>query len=251
MGWYFGWYSRKNLVEHLLEPFSSEDKSVTTKPIAHCFKGNNMWTVWERTKTGTRTVTLAPGIEAPKPFSESIRFIVLYYLRRGGKEDWGYKDVSEDMGPCEANCPPSYLEMAPLAEHHGEHAESWRERVKAYWARCQRDLSKEMVDGQGFKANGNDYVYRPWREGDSKNAAGRTSNMAGLGNQIVKTVTVRGIKVDVVGCWDSDTPDGEYDFYDFYVGSECINEGEPHYDKEKGLMTAIEGCLDLRDALKS
>ena len=168
MGWYFGWYSRKNLVEHLLEPFSSEDKSVTTKPIAHCFKGNNMWTVWERTKTGTRTVTLAPGIEAPKPFSESIRFIVLYYLRRAGKEDWGYKDVSEDMGPCEANCPPSYLEMAPLAEHHGEHAESWRERVKAYWARCQRDLSKEMVDGQGFKANGNDYVYRPWEPGYRK-----------------------------------------------------------------------------------
>ena len=68
--------------------------------------------------------------------------------------------------------------------------------------------------------------------------------MAGLGNQIVKTVTVRGVKVDVVCCWDSDTPESEYDFYDFYVLGECINLGEPHYDKEKGLVEAIEACLE-------
>ena len=68
--------------------------------------------------------------------------------------------------------------------------------------------------------------------------------MAGLGNQIVKTVTVRGVKVDGVGCWDSDTPESEYDFYDFYVLGECINLGEPHYDKEKGLVEAIEACLE-------
>ena len=74
--------------------------------------------------------------------------------------------------------------------------------------------------------------------------------MAGLGNQLVKTVTVRGLKVDVIGCFDSDTPENEYDFYDFYVGSECINLGEPHYDKEKGLMTAIVACLDLRAKLE-
>jgi hypothetical protein len=166
MGWLYGWNSRRALVDHLLEPFSSDDKSVTTKPLAHCFKGNNMWTVWERVRTGTKTVTLAPGIEALKPFSESYRYIVLFYLRRNGSPaEWGYKDVSEDMGLCEVNCPPSYLEMAPLGSHHGEYAISWREGVKAYWARAGRDLGKDLVDGQAFRANGLDYVFRPWTPG--------------------------------------------------------------------------------------
>jgi len=51
-----------------------------------------------------------------------------------------------------------------------------------------------------------------------------------LGNELVDVKTVDGVDVDVIGCWDGDTPEGEYDFYDLYMEGECINEGEPCYD---------------------
>lgn len=34
----------------------------------------------------------------------------------------------------------------------------------------------------------------------------------------------------VYGCWDKDTPENEYDFYDVYEGRNCLTEGEPFYD---------------------
>ena len=70
--------------------------------------------------------------------------------------------------------------------------------------------------------------------------------MSRLGNQVVKTLEVRGVKVDVVGCWDGDTPEGEFDFYDFYIGDRCLNEGEPYYGKPEDFVGAIEAHLDLR-----
>ena len=38
-------------------------------------------------------------------------------------------------------------------------------------------------------------------------------------------------RVDVVGCYDEDTPLGTYEFYDLYWDGTCINEGNPIYDK--------------------
>ena len=49
------------------------------------------------------------------------------------------------------------------------------------------------------------------------------------GSEHVKTVVVMGIKVDIYGCWDEETPEGEYDFYDLYIDGQCINEGNPFY----------------------
>ena len=49
------------------------------------------------------------------------------------------------------------------------------------------------------------------------------------GNETVKSVFVGDVEVDIVGCWDSETPENEFDFYDLYVDGECINLGEPCY----------------------
>jgi hypothetical protein len=42
---------------------------------------------------------------------------------------WGYKDMDESMGPTDASCPMSYLNMVP---DPGGYATAWRERVKAH-----------------------------------------------------------------------------------------------------------------------
>ena len=65
-----------------------------------------------------------------------------------------------------------------------------------------------------------------------------------LGNETVETVEVDGITVDVVGCWDGETPEGEFDFYDLFVDGECINIGEPCY--EKPTKEDIRAFLEIR-----
>jgi hypothetical protein len=56
------------------------------------------------------------------------------------------------------------------------------------------------------------------------------------GNELVATYFIKGIPFDVYGCYDQDTPENEFDFYDVYMPSEsgdlriCINEGNPFYE---------------------
>ena len=42
---------------------------------------------------------------------------------------FGYKDMSERMGPCESDCPASILDI--LTEIDSEHANKWRDRCRA------------------------------------------------------------------------------------------------------------------------
>ena len=65
------------------------------------------------------------------------------------------------------------------------------------------------------------------------------------GNEFVKLVIIDGVKVDVYGCWNRDTPENEYDFYDLYVDGQCINLGEPCY--EKPTEDDIRAFLEIRN----
>lgn len=51
-----------------------------------------------------------------------------------------------------------------------------------------------------------------------------------MGNQNLAIYYVNGKKVYIYGCWDKETPNNDFDFYDIYLESECINEGNPFYD---------------------
>lgn len=57
-----------------------------------------------------------------------------------------------------------------------------------------------------------------------------------MGNQHLATYHYHGLavgstRVDVYGCWSSETPDGAFDFYDIYdaESGSCLNEGAPLY----------------------
>lgn len=73
--------------------------------------------------------------------------------------------------------------------------------------------------------------------------------MASIGNEIVATHDINGREVIVYGCYDSDTPETEFDFYDVYLDGQCINEGEPFYHKPT--EQDIIACLELYDALST
>ena len=59
-------------------------------------------------------------------------------------------------------------------------------------------------------------------------------------NELIKTLYINGIEVDVIGCWDKYTPENKFDFFDFFVDGQCINIGEPYYDLEQSEDEMIE-----------
>lgn len=128
MGWLFGWNTRRELIAHLTRNEQDEwtSKGQTDKILVnrlclkHCFKGSpfkgTLWTVWEITRT-------RPGEDQPYETDRYIGCDLLQYYR---EHRWGYKDLCESMGPCQINCPLSYLDLVPVANAE------WREKVKRY-----------------------------------------------------------------------------------------------------------------------
>lgn len=55
--------------------------------------------------------------------------------------------------------------------------------------------------------------------------------MAGSTSETVRTVTVDGTDLDVVGYYDSDTNDTGFDFFDvFDTDGACLNVGAPFFE---------------------
>lgn len=130
MGWSSGWYSRKELVEHLtnlqIAPTKDgrERKWIVAKKV---FRGNNLWAIME---------TWVDGVLENK-------FIVLFMMKRFGTNCWGYKDVEETCGPVYYNCPVNWFDEVP---DPGSHATAWREKV-----RKANDKIKSLHNGQTIK----------------------------------------------------------------------------------------------------
>jgi hypothetical protein len=61
--------------------------------------------------------------------SEVTALVVLTARRRG---EFGYKDMSESMGPNETKCPLHILNLLSPAEQIGHYAADWRQRCRDY-----------------------------------------------------------------------------------------------------------------------
>jgi len=53
-----------------------------------------------------------------------------------------------------------------------------------------------------------------------------------MGNELVAQYYIFGKTYDIYGCWDNDTPENKFDFYDVYNRETgiCINIGNPFYE---------------------
>ena len=121
MGWLFTLgASRKEVAAECTRPHEwTKDDGVVVKheTIARYYSGNDLWTVLEVTHDG----------------KQHLRVILLFKLSRGSGDGWGYKDVSESMGPCAVSCPLKFLDMVPKIPN--DYAAEWRPHVRAYWKR--------------------------------------------------------------------------------------------------------------------
>lgn len=119
MGWLFQHgASRADIIARLIRAEDNEEARWTT--LAHCTKGNVVWIVYEVFK---------------KQKLETKRFISCTLIAQQRNFGWGYKDMSESMGPCYYSCPLSYLDMVPEADP------DWRLRVREWHARMSRTVA--------------------------------------------------------------------------------------------------------------
>lgn len=121
MGWTFcyDWRTRAEMLAYLR---STSRIGINNEMVKSQAVGNNHWYVCRNKETGTM-------------------FLGLDLMKGGTRRDpgWGYKDLSEGCGPCEVNCPLSYLAL--VGEPTG-YAVEWRESVREYHAR--RNTSKPV-----------------------------------------------------------------------------------------------------------
>lgn len=139
MGWLYCEPTKAALVDHLLhqEHIDTLDFSL---------RGNNLWAVM-RLKTGGDP------------------FIMLFLLSAAGWKDshpdcrWGYKDVGEEMGPVETDCPLKFLGMVP---DPGGFATEWRQRVIEHHANVSlaRKLAKSIQVGDTVTLSGSTRLFR-------------------------------------------------------------------------------------------
>ena len=137
MGWLYGWGTRKELVDHLINGNG-------VKTIKHTSCGTNLWAVHEGVKPGT---------------GETVRWACLYLINgpafgkgNGDPYAWGYKDVDESMGPFRINFPASWLDLLTPTTH--KHALDWRAAVKARGekiAKMRLGTFWQMSDERVFK----------------------------------------------------------------------------------------------------
>ena len=114
MGWTFSerWRTRSDMVAYLRSPgfYSPGYERLQSTTV-----GNHHWSLLKR-PDGTIMISLEL-MQGSKP----------------GYPGWGYKGISEDMGPNEVDCPLHFLDKAspPTCEY----ARAWREDVRAYHAK--------------------------------------------------------------------------------------------------------------------
>lgn len=127
MGWLFMKNATKAVaMTHILRQQSNEHGCL--EAVAHCLRGNNLWIVrqWTQSKDGV--------------LFSSTRYIVLFLMKKSDY-GWGYKEISEDMGPCETNCPLSYLSLACPSFSVSRYSTGWRDKVRSYHSERNGSLS--------------------------------------------------------------------------------------------------------------
>ena len=121
------WIEKNDIVRERTR--NQESDTEIWRCLKHRCVGSVLWTVWEVTEITTLNAR---------------RFIGCDLL---SKHDgcWGYRDMSEKMGPYYYSCPLGYLDLVPVADP------TWRKRVRA-WHTIQ---NHQVTVGDTYKANAN------------------------------------------------------------------------------------------------
>lgn len=141
MGWSFNYVDRgrKAHIEDITGPnhFGSDFTKIESRVV-----GNHIW-------------------QLVKQNSADRTFITLDLIAKDRNGGWGYKGLSEDMGPYHYDCPISLLDKA--SEPINENAKAWRAKVREIHAAKKAKPKPKPVPGMVVKYGKATYkLVEPW-----------------------------------------------------------------------------------------
>jgi hypothetical protein len=145
-------------------------KAYLDNQFTHESVGSTKCEVLKSALVGMRTyyaaVKITPLIGTPEVFA--VVCLVRYNKRAADGYIFGYKDMDETMGPCEAQCPQAILEL--LTPTESEYAVQWRERCKARLAKEKAKVGDTIVFEAPIRFTDGSLhsvfkLHAPWRKG--------------------------------------------------------------------------------------
>lgn len=138
MGWTssYNWSNASDVKRELLRDYENSENIEILAHRSTCY-GRHFWMAIKVKSTGHS-------------------FVVLYLLAGGFREGWGYKDISEDCGPCDIDCPVELLDMT--TEPTEGYAVDWRKRVREAAEARKGSQSKSFKPGDKCSIYGKTYV---------------------------------------------------------------------------------------------
>ena len=128
MGWlYTEGYTKQDVIDDVIRAWPRDNP--TNICLNKCIRGNRLWTLWERDVAG-----------------DIDRYIVLFLLMKDGGYGWGYKDITESMGPVYYDCPLKYVDASTCDDSY---APEWKGKVRDFHAskRKVKDYIKSLKPG--------------------------------------------------------------------------------------------------------
>lgn len=152
MGWsYTNFTTLKRMIQEQTAPYNGKDSTYNKDSdtyhefqcVQHCYRGMSFaGTLW-------KVVRKTLKMKSDDSVVQTELFIGCDLLRYDNTDNlhaWGVKEMDETCGPCEVNCPESYLDLVPLQDVG--YAKQWRERVKEYHIR--RRVGRAMKKGKAI-----------------------------------------------------------------------------------------------------
>lgn len=141
MGWTFFNHQGRDTVELLKRDNNSENDYGIWQWLDHSKVGN---VVYALIKFTPKTMGPHQAYGYVRDIDGSYKQIVVFLTSRKNGE-FGYKDISESMGPCETKCPVRLIKAASELYKTGHYAADWRKRC------LERASRPKIVPGVRFK----------------------------------------------------------------------------------------------------
>lgn len=149
MGWTYFASNGRDTITLLKNEINEDGTFAKWEWLDHATKGNVVYAVVKKTpKAENNDTTYVHDADG------SFRFILVLLTSRKGEAgyDFGYKDITEAMGPVDKDCPKRLLQLAsPLRDDYQGHARAWRQSCRDKRKDDATSKSKRPKPGDTFR----------------------------------------------------------------------------------------------------
>lgn len=151
MGWTYFASNGRDTVTLLKREHECENEYGTWQWLDHASKGSVVYALIKFTPKRESTDKIYVHDD-----DGSYRFVTVFLTSRRGEPgyDFGYKDITETMGPCERGCPQRLLNLAsPFQPDYTGYGRQWRDDCRAKRQAENSNRAKRPKPGQIFRTH--------------------------------------------------------------------------------------------------